>query len=243
MRFNAEQARVDIILFIRDFFKKSGGKTAVVGLSGGKDSTIVAALCAEAIGRKNTVGVIIPNGEMADIGEAKEAAELYCGDSYVFNLSSMMMCMNTSVLPLSTEQARINLPARMRMCILYYVAQSLTHGRVANTCNLSEDYVGWATRYGDTAGDFAPLHNYTVQEVKAIGRTLGVPEKLVEKVPSDGLCGKTDEEGLGFSYEVLDRYIRTGECDDTLIKERIDTLHERNLFKLMPIPAAPNRYA
>ena len=114
---------------------------------------------------------------------------------------------------------------------------------MANTCNLSEDYVGWATRYGDTAGDFAPLQNYTVQEVKAIGRTLGVPERLVEKVPSDGLCGKTDEEGLGFSYEVLDRYIRTGECDDTLIKEKIDTLHERNLFKLMPIPAAPNRYA
>ena len=243
MRFNAEQARDDIIAFIRDFFESSGGKTAVVGLSGGKDSTIVAALCAEAIGKENTVGVIIPNGEMADIGEAKKAAALYCSYCYVFNLSSMMMCMNTSVLPEPTEQARINLPARMRMCILYYVAQSLRHGRVANTCNLSEDYVGWATRYGDTAGDFAPLHNYTVQEVKAIGRTLGVPERLVEKVPSDGLCGKTDEEGLGFSYEVLDKYIRTGKCDDTLIKERIDMLHERNLFKLMPMPAAPNRFA
>ena len=122
------------------------------------------------------------------------------------------------------------------MATLYAVAQS-RNGRVANTCNLSEDWVGYATRYGDGAGDFSPLSRLTVAEVKEIGRALGLPETLVEKVPIDGLSGKTDEENLGFTYAELDRYVRTGKIDDPETKRKIDRLHEANLFKLKPMPA------
>ena len=114
--------------------------------------------------------------------------------------------------------------------------QSL-NGRVANTCNYSEDYVGYATKFGDAAGDFSPLSYLTVTEVKAIGRELGLPTKLIDKTPTDGLCGKTDEDNLGFTYDVLDRYIRTGEIDDLDIKAKIDSMHKKNLFKLRPMDA------
>ena len=135
-----------------------------------------------------------------------------------------------------TPQASTNLPPRIRMATLYAVSQCF-NGRVVNTCNLSEDWVGYSTRYGDAAGDFSPLSNMTVTELKEIGRVLNVPTDLVDKIPIDGLCGKTDEENLGFTYAVLDRYIRTGEIDDQETKKRIDTLHERNLFKLQLMPA------
>ena len=134
-----------------------------------------------------------------------------------------------------SEQTRINLPPRIRMAALYAVSQS-NHGRVANTCNLSEDWVGYATRYGDGAGDFSPLSKLTVAEVKEIGRSLNLPDELVDKVPIDGLSNKTDEDNLGFTYDVLDRYIRTGEIEDKKIKEKIDYLHELNKFKLELMP-------
>ena len=135
-----------------------------------------------------------------------------------------------------SAQSKTNLPPRIRMATLYVVAQS-HNGRVANTCNLSEDWVGYSTRYGDAAGDFSPCSHLTVQEVKAIGRELGLPPVLVDKVPIDGLCGKTDEENLGFLYAELDRYIRTGEIDDQAKKERIDRLHRMNRFKLELMPS------
>ena len=122
------------------------------------------------------------------------------------------------------------------MSTLYAVSQS-NNGRVANTCNLSEDWVGYSTRYGDAAGDFSPLSMLTVTEVKKIGRLLGLPKELVDKTPTDGLSGKTDEDNLGFTYDMLDKYIRTGEIEDDRIKERIDSLHEKNLFKLQLMPA------
>ena len=134
-----------------------------------------------------------------------------------------------------SRQTTVNLPPRIRMSTLYAVSQSV-NGRVANTCNYSEDYVGYSTRYGDMAGDFSPLGKLTVQEVKAIGKYLGLPENLVEKVPSDGLTSKTDEDNLGFTYTALDRYIREGVCEDEQTKARIDRLHNINLFKLQPMP-------
>ena len=134
-----------------------------------------------------------------------------------------------------TSQTITNLPARIRMATLYAISQSV-NGRVANTCNLSEDWVGYATKYGDAAGDFSPLSQLTVTEVKAIGRELGLPPELVDKTPTDGLCGKTDEDNLGFTYDVLDKYIREGICEDVKIKEKIDNLHSKNLFKLLPMP-------
>jgi NAD+ synthase len=108
---------------------------------------------------------------------------------------------------------------------------------VCNTCNLSEDWVGYSTRYGDAAGDFSPMCNLTVTEVKQIGHLLGLPAELVEKVPIDGLCGKTDEENLGFTYAELDVYIRTGHIDDPVKKANIDRRHQMNLFKLQLMPA------
>ena len=122
------------------------------------------------------------------------------------------------------------------MATLYAVSQS-NNGRVCNTCNLSEDWVGYSTRYGDSAGDFSPLSHLTVNEVRQVGRCLGLPAVLVDKVPSDGLCGKSDEDNLGFTYEVLDRYIRTGVCEDAEIKEKIDCKHRQNLFKLRLMPS------
>ena len=134
-----------------------------------------------------------------------------------------------------TQQTRNNLPARIRMATLYAVGQSC-NGRVANTCNLSEDWVGYATRYGDGAGDFGPLSHLTVTEVRAIGRVLGVPSNLVDKVPIDGLCGKTDEDNLGFTYDTLDKYIRTGVCEDEETRKKIDRMNKANRFKLEMFP-------
>ena len=137
-----------------------------------------------------------------------------------------------------SNQTVVNLPPRIRMAVTYAVSQSM-NGRVANTGNLSEDWVGYSTRYGDGAGDFSPLSKLTVQEVKAVGRVLGLPEELVEKVPIDGLQGLTDEENLGFTYAVLDEYIRTGVCEDPEIKEKIDHRHRVNKFKLELMPSFP----
>lgn len=234
----------DITEFIKGFFESSGGKTAVVGLSGGKDSTIVAALCAKALGKENVIGVILPDHGMRDEDVAELVAAQYCGNSYTYDIGDLAFDImhGSNDLPFSTAQAVVNLPARLRMVVLYYVAQCHEHGRVANTCNASENYVGYSTWYGDCAGDFSPLHDFTVQEVKAIGHCLGVPEELVEKVPDDGLCGRTDEDNLGFTYEVLDRYIRYGECEDEIVKKRIEDMHKRNLFKCLPIPCAVNRF-
>ena len=134
-----------------------------------------------------------------------------------------------------SSQSRVNLPPRIRMSTLYAISQS-HNGRVANTCNLSEDWVGYSTRYGDAAGDFSPCSLLTVDEVKQIGRVLGLPDELVDKVPIDGLCGKTDEENLGFTYAVLDKYIRTGEIEDEAVKALIDRKHKLNLFKLRMMP-------
>jgi NAD+ synthase len=135
----------------------------------------------------------------------------------------------------ASAQTRINMAPRLRMTAVYAVSQS-NNGRVVNTCNLSEDWVGYSTRWGDAAGDFSPLGGLTVQEVLAVGEVLGLPADLVHKTPSDGLCGKTDEDNLGFTYAVLDKYIRTGVCEDPATKALIDRKHAMNLFKLKPIP-------
>mgnify|MGYP000372482338 FL=1 len=130
------------------------------------------------------------------------------------------------------------MPARIRMTTLYAVGQMLPQGgRVANTCNLSEDWVGYSTKYGDAAGDFSPLSHLLVHEVRQIGHALGLPGSLVDKTPSDGLSGSTDEERLGFTYAVLDRYVLTGECPDEAVRARIDRLHALNLHKLRLMPS------
>ena len=235
--FDAVKVKNECVAWIRDFFAENGPDCcAVVGISGGKDSSVVAALCVEALGRDRVIGVLMPCGEQADIDMAKLLVEHLGIRHFVVNIQDAVEGLKRSIPMELTAQSRINLPPRIRMSALYAVSQCF-NGRVANTCNLSEDYVGYATRYGDGAGDFSPCAHLTVQEVKAVGRELGLPDVLVDKVPIDGLCGKTDEENLGFTYAELDRYIRTGEIENQAHKERIDTLHKRNLFKLRLMPA------
>ncbi|MBE6980752.1 MAG: NAD(+) synthase [Ruminococcaceae bacterium] len=236
--FQAEQMKTLCVQWIRDFFEENGkGCNAIVGISGGKDSSIAAALCVEALGKDRVIGVLMPKGEQHDIDKAFMLVNHLGIRHYVVNIQDAYDSMVKNLpreLPLS-DQSRQNLPPRLRMTTLYAIGQSC-NGRVCNTCNLSEDWVGYSTRYGDSVGDFSPLSTLTVTEVKAIGHLLGLPAELVEKVPIDGLCGKTDEENLGFTYAELDVYIRTGKIDDPVKKANIDRRHKNNLFKLQPMP-------
>ena len=237
--FDAEKVKNDIIKWIADWFEVNGkGCKAVIGISGGKDSSVVAALCTQALGKENVVGVMMPRGDQFDI-DVSHALITHLGiKGIVMNVAEACNGIEHEMLKQFDEisvQTRTNIPPRIRMTMLYAVCQTVG-GRVANTCNLSEDYVGYNTIWGDNTGDFSPLSRLTVQEVKAVGRALKLPSMFVDKVPIDGLQGKTDEDNLGFTYEVLDRYIREGVCDDDAIKELIDRKHKMNMFKLQPMP-------
>ena len=245
--FNAKQATQECIKWIHDWFDKNGKDcNAIIGISGGKDSTIVASLCVQALGKDRVIGVLMPNGVQADIEDSKKVCELLGIKNYTVNINNAFVFLQNSVeigfihagdkVPV-TDQSVINLPPRLRMTTLYYIAQRL-NGRVANTCNFSEEYVGYSTRWGDSCGDFAPLSNFTVTEVLAIGDELGLPDYLVHKTPSDGLCGKTDEDNLGVSYAMIDTVIRGVPAEDPetqLAVERISKLHRSTEFKRRPI--------
>lgn len=237
--FDAVKVKDRCVEWIKDFFEKNGkGCNAVVGISGGKDSSIAAALCVEALGRDRVIGVLMPNGEQHDIDKALMLVEHLRIKHFVVNIKDAFEGIKKNM-PEElefTDQSRQNLPPRIRMTVLYAVSQSC-NGRVCNTCNLSEDWVGYSTRYGDSVGDFSPMSSLTVTEVKAIGHALGIPAELVEKTPIDGLCGKSDEENLGFTYAELDEYIRTGVIDDPEKRENIDRRHKNNLFKLQLMPS------
>ena len=238
--FDAEKETENVVEWIKEFFRASGdGCNAVVAVSGGKDSSVVAALCVAALGRERVYGVLLPNGQQPDIDSSKLLVEHLGIEHSIIDIKNTYDAILAEIdkkLPVDiSAQTVTNLPARLRMSATYAVAQSM-NGRVANTCNLSEDWVGYSTRYGDAAGDFSPLSRFTTGEVRAIGRVLRLPDELVDKVPIDGLTPYTDEENLGFSYAVLDRYIRTGVCDDPEIKEKIDSRHRANLFKMSMMP-------
>ena len=236
--FDAVKVKDQCVLWIRKFFAENGPDcNAVVGISGGKDSSVAAALCVEALGKDKVIGVLMPQGTQHDIDMAYLLVNYLGIKHYEINVKAAIDGI-ISAMPQDMEltpQARQNLPPRIRMSTLYAVSQS-NNGRVVNTCNLSEDWVGYSTRYGDSVGDFSPMSLLTVTEVKEIGRVLGLPSLFVDKVPIDGLSGKTDEDNLGFTYDVLDRYIRTGICENEETKKRIDDLHVRNKFKLELMP-------
>ena len=240
MKLDMQKVAPALIDWVRNWFEENGpGCKAIVAVSGGKDSSVVAALCCEALGKENVIGVLLPKGEQFDIDVSYALVEHLGIKHYVINIKD---CFEGLVGQLNSQLEKVetqtitNLPPRLRMAATYAVSQSV-NGRVANTCNLSEDWVGYSTRYGDAAGDFSPCSYLTVDEVKQVGRYLGLPDILVDKVPTDGLCGKTDEDNLGFTYAELDRYIRTGVIEDPEKKRMIDERHERNLFKLRLMPA------
>ncbi len=237
--FDAMKVKNECVEWIRNFFEINGkGCNAVLGISGGKDSSIAAALCVEALGKERVIGVLMPQGEQHDIDKAYMLVNHLGIKHYEVNIGNAVNAIKAAIpdeLELTSQSVQ-NLPPRIRMSTVYAISQSV-NGRVCNTCNLSEDWVGYSTRYGDSVGDFSPMSNLTVTEVKEIGYLLGLPKELVDKVPIDGLCGKTDEDNLGFTYAELDKYIRTGEIEDQLKKERIDRMHRINLFKLQLMPS------
>ena len=237
-KFDVAKETENLIKWIRDWFDKNGEDcNAVLGISGGKDSSVVAALCVEALGKNRVIGVLMPQGEQSDIEYSKMLVDFLDITRITCNIegavNEVLESFEGVVSP--TPQTTTNLPARIRMATLYAISQSV-NGRVANTCNLSETLLSWETRWGDAVGDFAPISDLTVEEVKAVGYELGLPRELIEKIPSDGLCGRTDEDALGFKYSVIDKYIRTGEIDDKDVKKKIDNRVEKYRFKRMPIP-------
>ncbi len=243
MLVNAKQTKNEIVQWIRDYFAENGPEcSAVVGISSGKDSTIVAALCVEALGRDRVFGVMMPNGVQSDINDSVNVVNALGIPNMKVNISGayskLMAAVSAELECDASEQTKVNLPPRLRMATLYAVAQSLPNGgRVANTCNMSEDYVGYSTKFGDSAGDFSPLANLMVHEVRQIGYELPIPMELVDKTPTDGLCGKTDEDHLGFTYAQLDDYIMNGTSGILSIDSAIYTMHQHNLHKLNLMPS------
>ena len=245
---NPKEIKDRLVDWIRDYFDHNGpGCTAVVGISGGKDSSVTAALCVEALGKDKVLGVLMPDGIQSDIADAIALVEHLDIKHLVVNIEDTTKALTAAiegaegfdlVAASMSRDSIINMPARLRMTTLYAVGQSLPKGgRVANTCNRSEDYVGYSTKYGDAAGDFSPLQNILVEEVRQLGHELGLPDFFINKTPSDGLSGQTDEDKLGFTYAQLDHYILTGQCQDPDIQAKIDSMHAMNMHKLQLMPA------
>jgi len=238
--FDAKKTKDALVRWIRDYFCENGnGCPAVIGISGGKDSSIVAALCVAALGADRVLGVMLPCGQQSDIDVSRALCAALGIEHVEINIAETVQSIMDGIAQAGIEVndvAAINVPARMRLAAVYAVCNAVG-GRVACTGNLSEDYVGYATKFGiGSSGDFSPLSELTVTEVKAVGRALGLAPKFVDKVPADGLCGKTDEDSLGFTYDALDRYIREGICPDPAVKEKIDRRHQANRHKLEPVP-------
>lgn len=211
----------DLIKFIKQWFNDAAGYKykkdwkAVIGISGGKDSSVVAALLARAIGKKNVYGVMMPNGDQKDIQDSIDLVNLLGIHSMTVNIGdanfnllnrlNLAAGFDTAGTPAEFDKdskVTTNLPARLRMCVLYAIANHI-NARVIGTGNKSELIVGWTTLWGDSACDMNPISNCYVDEVIQIGELLGLPERFTRKPPSDGMCGKTDEESLGFTYDAV----------------------------------------
>jgi len=238
---DVEKTVDELIKWTQDYFEKNGKNCkAVLGISGGKDSTVTAALLARALGKERVVGVMMPDGEQADIADSIAAVEFIGIQHKTINIGDTTKALIKNLTEGGSEitnDVRINIPPRVRMTTLYAVAQGLTEGgRVINTCNRSEDYIGYSTKFGDSAGDVSLLAGFLVEEVRQIGDYLGLPANLVHKKPSDGLCGLTDEDKIGFTYDTLDKYISTGICEDEETKKKIDRMHLLNIHKLELMP-------
>ena len=232
-----------VIEWIKQYFKDNGKDcNAIIGISGGCDSSVTAALLVKALGKDRVIGVLMPNGDQYDIDCSYQLVKFLDIKYYVININKPYLEITNEIdkkLKIDSKSYdiyRTNTPSRLRMATLYGIS-GLLNGRVANTCNLSEDYVGYSTKFGDSAGDFSPISNFTKTEVRELGEELGLPKNLIYKVPEDGMSFKSDEVKLGFTYEVLDKYIKTGEIDDLKIKEKIDKMHLANLHKIQLMPS------
>lgn len=238
-----EKISFNIIDWLEESMKKSGGTKAIIGISGGKDSSVTAGLCVKALGKENVIGVLMPDGVQADISDSKDICDFLGIEKIEVNIENMTNSFLESLNEIDktliselSNKTKLNLPPRIRMTLLYAISQSIDNSRVINTSNISEDWIGYATIYGDTAGAFSPLGMLTNDEVVQIGEFLQLPNRFTKKKPSDGLTGKTDEDVFGFSYEVLNRYIREGICEEENIKKKIDSMHKYSRHKFATIP-------
>jgi NAD+ synthase len=235
------------INWIREQFKDIPDGKAIIGISGGKDSTIAAALCVEALGADRVIGVLMPQGKQNDINDSYEVVATLKLQYHVVNIGAACEALYHSISDAvflcggkkaveTNSMITTNAPARIRMTTLYAIAALYPNSRIVNTCNRSEDFVGYSTKYGDAAGDFSPLGNLTVREVIEIGDDLGLPKHLVHKAPSDGMCGKTDEDNLGFTYEELDGFL-LGDGGLTMeTMNKVARLHKATRHKYTPMP-------
>ena len=242
MDFNPQMQLAGLLEWMNEMMQSCHGKTAVIGISGGKDSSTVAALAVAAYGKENVIGVLMPDGVQPDIDYSNGLVDVLGIPHVTINIHDAVQGVvkemeRVGLTP--SRQTLVNLPSRVRMATLYAVAQTVEQGIVINTSNLSEDWVGYCTIYGDSAGAFSPLGMYTTEEVIALGRALGLPEHFLQKPPSDGLTGLTDEDNLGFTYHAVNEYVRRGVCDPA-IKEQIDRKHKASRFKFTTIPVYHN---
>ena len=238
---NPKEVKDNIVKWIKDYFDNTAkGCKVVIGISGGKDSYVVAALCKEALGKDRVVGILLPNGVQADISDSLEIVQTLDLNYKIINIKKMYDAMVEQLKETCDEisnQTMVNIAPRLRMTSLYAFAASIKEGaRVVNTCNRSEDYIGYSTKYGDAAGDFSPLQELLVSEVLQVGRELNLLDKYINKAPSDGLCGKTDEDNLGFTYAELEQYLTSGTSGSDDKDKIIERKHIANLHKLELMP-------
>jgi NAD+ synthase len=232
----------DVIQWIKDYFKDNTEGKAIIGISGGKDSTIAAALCVEALGADRVIGVLMPNGEQSDINDSYQVCGHLGIRHMVVNIGNAYESLYKEVVHATgawvlNSVFSTNTPSRLRMAALYGVASMFPNSRVVNTSNWSERYIGYSTKYGDGVGDFSPLGMLTVREVLAIGDDLGLPYDLVHKTPSDGMSGKSDEDKIGFTYEELDNYLMIeNKTPSREVLDKIVKMHEANKHKILPMP-------
>lgn len=245
-----ENVITNITNWIKDYFVNNGPDCkAIIGISGGKDSTVTAALLVKALGKNRVIGVKMPQGNQHDIDVANKVIDYLGIRSYEINIGDVCESLYHAIdegydfdsTVKNNPQVTSNSPARVRMTVLYAIA-ALEHGRVANTCNRSEDFIGYSTKFGDAAGDFSVLSEYTVSEVRQIGKALGIPNEFIFKAPEDGLSGKTDEDNLGFTYGELDHFLLRGHYPSYDVYKNIEERHKRNLHKINPMPSCPRYY-
>lgn len=247
--------REEAVSFVKDYFEKNGNKDTkvVIGISGGKDSSVVAALCCEALGKDRVIGVMMPNGVQKDISDSQKLCKFLGIKNYTINIEDAYKGLSSSVtnaLGISETNAQFNTntPSRLRMSVLYSVAALLGNARVSCNGNLSERITGFYTLWGDGAGDFAPLAYLFVSEVIQLGLELGLPEELVRKAPSDGMCGMTDEEKLGFTYADLQAVV-TGKSENVdskqkeIIQQKVDSITWKRKLLNLPCFVPSNKNA
>ena len=234
---NVEEEIQHMVDEIKKYFVKNGNANtkAVIGISGGKDSTIAAALLVRALGKDRVVGVMMPNRTQEDIQDAIDVCDILDIQRYTINIADAYAGLEAAFIYDAklkmNDQIKTNTPARLRMTALYMVAAAVG-GRVINTGNKSELYIGYTTKYGDLAGDFAIFKDYCVREILEIGDNLDeLPAHLVHKAPGDGMSGKTDEDNTGISYDVLDAYLLDDAIPEYDVLRKIEERYERNIHK------------